>query len=123
MKAWSEAGNADGITMLADGKGIFTKALGFEMDGTGYGIGSRAQRFALYAENGVVKSIGVESVTGITNFLENDGTLEPAQRIAGYAESRTTKLYDCRGQKFYSKIWRGFAIKAAIGAYAIGSLG
>jgi len=109
MKAWSEAGNADGITMLADGKGIFTKALGLEMDGTGYGIGSRAQRFALYAENGVVKSIGVERVTGITNFLENDG-------IAGYAESRTTKLYDCRGQKSYSKIWRGFAIKAAIGA-------
>jgi len=34
MKAWSEAGNADGITMLADGNGIFTKALGLEMDGT-----------------------------------------------------------------------------------------
>jgi peroxiredoxin len=60
MKAWSEAGNADGITMLADGNGTFTKALGLEMDGTGYGIGTRAQRFALYAENGVVKSIAVE---------------------------------------------------------------
>ena len=32
--------------------------------------------------------------TGITNFLENDGTLEAAQRIAGHADSRTTKLYD-----------------------------
>jgi integrase/recombinase XerD len=30
--------------------------------------------------------------TGITNFLENDGTLEAAQRIAGHADSRTTKL-------------------------------
>jgi integrase/recombinase XerD len=37
--------------------------------------------------------------TGITNFLENDGTLEAAQRIAGQADSRTTKLYDRRGQK------------------------
>ncbi len=37
--------------------------------------------------------------TGITNFLENDGTLEAAQRIAGHADSRTTKLYDRRGQK------------------------
>jgi site-specific recombinase XerC len=37
--------------------------------------------------------------TGITNFLENDGTLEAAQRIAGNADSRTTKLYDRRGQK------------------------
>src|SRR6202008_3910532 len=37
--------------------------------------------------------------TGITNFLENDGTLEAAQRIAGHSDSRTTKLYDRRGQK------------------------
>jgi integrase/recombinase XerD len=37
--------------------------------------------------------------TGITNYLENDGTLEAAQRIAGHADSRTTKLYDRRGQK------------------------
>src|SRR5580692_8447262 len=37
--------------------------------------------------------------TGITNFLENDGTLEAAQRIAGHADSRTTKLYDRRGHK------------------------
>src|SRR5438132_12837787 len=37
--------------------------------------------------------------TGITNFLEHDRTLEAAQRIAGHADSRTTKLYDRRGQK------------------------
>jgi hypothetical protein len=37
--------------------------------------------------------------TGVTNFLENDGTLEAAQRVPGYADSRTTKLYDRRGQK------------------------
>lgn len=60
MKAWQEAHNAQGITMLADGNGTFTKALGLEMDGTGYGLGTRGQRFALYAENGVVKSLEVE---------------------------------------------------------------
>jgi Phage integrase family len=37
--------------------------------------------------------------TGITNYLENGGTLEVAQRIAGHADNRTTKLYDRRGQK------------------------
>ena len=37
--------------------------------------------------------------TGITNFLENGGTLEVAKRIAGHADSRTTKLYDRRGQR------------------------
>jgi len=60
MKAWSDAQKADGITMLADGNGTFTKALGLEMDGSGYGLGQRCQRFALYAENGVVKSLAVE---------------------------------------------------------------
>jgi Phage integrase family len=39
--------------------------------------------------------------TGITNFLENDGTLEAAQRIAGHVDSRTTKLYNRRGQKVF----------------------
>ena len=39
--------------------------------------------------------------TGITNFLENDGTLEAAQRIAGHADRRTTKRYDRRGQQVF----------------------
>ena len=60
MQAWSKQGNAEGITMLADGNASFTKALGLEMDGSGYGLGTRAQRFALYAENGIVKSLAVE---------------------------------------------------------------
>ncbi len=37
--------------------------------------------------------------TGITNYLENGGTLEMAQHIAGHSDSRTTKLYDRRGQR------------------------
>jgi integrase/recombinase XerD len=41
--------------------------------------------------------------TDITNFLENDGTLEAAQRIAGHVDSRTTKLYDRRGQKVFAR--------------------
>jgi glutaredoxin/glutathione-dependent peroxiredoxin len=60
MKAWGEAHKADGITLLPDGNASFTKALGLEMDGTGYGLGTRGQRFALYAENGVVKALQVE---------------------------------------------------------------
>lgn len=60
MKAWQAAGNADAITMLADGNATFTKALGLEMDGTGYGLGTRAQRFAFYADNGVVTALAVE---------------------------------------------------------------
>jgi len=60
MKTWAETQKASGITFLPDGNATFTKALGLEMDGTGYGLGTRGQRFALYAENGVVKAIAVE---------------------------------------------------------------
>lgn len=36
--------------------------------------------------------------TGITNFLENGGTLEAAARIADHASTKTTQLYDRRRQ-------------------------
>jgi signal transduction histidine kinase len=55
--------------------------------------------------------------TGITNYLENGGTLEVAQRIAGHTDSRTTKLYQSSmidvGKGFYSGIWKGFVINLA----------
>ncbi len=45
---------------------------------------------------GIKKKIGNHSFrgTGITNYIENDGALELAQRMAGHASPRTTKLYD-----------------------------
>ena len=36
--------------------------------------------------------------TGITNYLRNGGTLAEAQKMAGHADPRTTKLYDRTGQ-------------------------
>lgn len=50
---------------------------------------------------GISKQISPHSMraTGITNFLENEGQLEAAQRIAAHADPRTTKLYDRRGQR------------------------
>jgi peroxiredoxin len=47
--------------MLADGNGAFTQALGLEMDATRFGMGLRGKRFALYAEDGVVKKLNVEA--------------------------------------------------------------
>ena len=52
--------------------------------------------------------------TGITNFLENDGTLEAAQRIAGHADSRTTSCMIAAVRRFCSKTWRGFGIENAV---------
>jgi peroxiredoxin len=60
MKHWAEEHKATAITMLPDGSAVFSKAMGLDMDASSYGMGIRSQRFALYAENGVVKSIAVE---------------------------------------------------------------
>jgi peroxiredoxin len=62
MKAWAASQHAPaGLKLLADGNGQFTQALGLEMDGSAYGMGMRSRRFALYAENGVVKLLNIES--------------------------------------------------------------
>jgi peroxiredoxin len=62
MQAWAQMQHVpDGLMMLADGNGDFTRALGLELDATAYGMGVRAKRFALYAEDGVVKQLHVEA--------------------------------------------------------------
>lgn len=62
MKAWAKDQSVpEGLKMLADGNGAFTRALGLELDATPFGMGLRAKRFALYAEDGVVKALHVEA--------------------------------------------------------------
>lgn len=62
MAAWGKAQSVpEGLRMLADGNGAFAKSLGLELDATGFGMGLRSQRFALYAEDGVVKVLQVEA--------------------------------------------------------------
>ena len=58
MQAWGQSQHVpDGLLMLADGNGDFTRALGLELDASAYGMGTRSKRFALYAEDGVVKQL------------------------------------------------------------------
>jgi len=62
MQAWGESQHVPaGLRMLSDGNGDFARALGLEMDGTAFGMGMRSKRFALYAEDGVVKQLFVEA--------------------------------------------------------------
>jgi peroxiredoxin len=62
MQAWGQSQHVpDGLLMLADGNGAFARALGLEMDASAYGMGTRAKRFAIYAEDGVVKQVNVEA--------------------------------------------------------------
>jgi len=62
MNAWGKASSVgDKVTMLADGNGEYAKALGLELDGRGYGMGQRGQRFAIIAKDGVATHVNVEA--------------------------------------------------------------
>ena len=62
MDAWGKSQNCgDKVIMAADGNGEFAKALGLDFDGARFGMGTRSQRFALVAEDGVVKHLAVEA--------------------------------------------------------------
>jgi peroxiredoxin len=62
MGAWGKASNVGTkVLMLADGNGDYARALGLEMDGKGFGMGMRGQRFAIVVDNGVAKQVNVEA--------------------------------------------------------------
>lgn len=61
MNAWGKDQQVgDDVVMLADGNGTFAKAVGLEMDGSGFGMGGRSKRYAMIVEDGVVKQLNVE---------------------------------------------------------------
>ncbi len=61
MGAWAkDQGIADEVTLLADGNGDFTRAIGLEFDGSKFGMGRRSQRYSALIKDGVVASLNVE---------------------------------------------------------------
>jgi len=61
MSAWGKsAGTDDAVTMLADGNGEYTKALGLELDASGFGMGTRAKRFSAIIDDGVLTQLNIE---------------------------------------------------------------
>ena len=75
MGAWGDANKAKGkIRMLADGNAEFAKAVGLTLDGTGFGMGTRSQRYAMIVDDGVVKDVMVEPGPGL-NVSSADSVL------------------------------------------------
>lgn len=61
MGAWGKQQGADNkVMMVADGNGDFTKAIGLELDGRGFGMGTRSQRYSMLVKDGVVTHLNVE---------------------------------------------------------------
>lgn len=63
LNAWADqSGAKDTLTFLADGSAYFTKAIGLELDASGFGLGIRSQRYAMLVDDGVVKVLNLEEV-------------------------------------------------------------
>lgn len=61
LGAWNANAGSDDITMLADGNAEFVEAVGLTMDGSGFGMGTRGQRFSMVVNDGVVEQLNVEA--------------------------------------------------------------
>jgi peroxiredoxin len=74
MKAWKENLNInDEVLLLSDGNGDFTRAIGCELDLSDnpvspwpVGLGVRSRRYALLAEDGIVKVLNLEEGSAFT---------------------------------------------------------
>ncbi len=67
MRAWGDSTGAvsAGISMLADPAADYTKAVGMEFTAPPVGFYDRSKRYALYAEDGVVKVMHAEESPGV----------------------------------------------------------
>src|SRR6202044_2449246 len=75
--AWKKATGAGGkIEFLSDGNGEFAKALDLSMDGSGVGLGIRSKRYAMLAEDGVIKQLNVEDAPGKAELSGADNLLK-----------------------------------------------
>lgn len=87
MDAWGRsAGVGDRIIMAADGNGEFTRALGLEMDASGFGMGQRSQRFAMIVRDGVIRHLMVEA-PGEFRVSSADHVLGRLQAAEGTADA------------------------------------
>lgn len=65
MDAWAKSsGGAGKITFLADGSADFTRAVGLDLDASGFGMGVRSKRYSMLVEDGTVKILNVEEAPG-----------------------------------------------------------
>jgi glutaredoxin/glutathione-dependent peroxiredoxin len=77
MHAWGEATGAAeaGLTMLADAEGAFTRAIGMEFSNPARGLIGRSLRYALLAEDGVVKVYRAEEGHGVCDLSGGEAML------------------------------------------------
>jgi peroxiredoxin len=76
LDAWAKSQDAAGkVLMLSDGNATFTKAIGMDFDGSGFGLGVRSKRYAMLVDDGVVKLANVEASPGVMEVSGADKIL------------------------------------------------
>jgi peroxiredoxin len=77
MGQWGKdtGAEAQGILMLADGSGAFTKAIGLDLDLDKHGLGLRSQRYAMLVNDGVVEVLNIEENSGEAETSSADNLL------------------------------------------------
>ena len=76
LDAWAKAGGVgEKVLMLADGNAQFTRVVGMDFDGSGFGLGTRSKRYSMLVEDGVVKAINVEDAPGMMEVSGADRML------------------------------------------------
>src|ERR687889_465350 len=75
LEAWSKATGAEGIDFLSDGNADFAKAIGLSMDGSGFGLGTRSQRYSMV-------------VTGLVPAMTGEEARDAAMSIPARLEAR-----------------------------------
>jgi len=77
MKAWGEATGATeaGISMLADPDSAFTREIGLDFSAPPVGLLSRSKRYALYADDGVIKTMHLEDSPGACDVSAGEAML------------------------------------------------
>ncbi|GGA72687.1 peroxiredoxin [Nitratireductor aestuarii] len=80
MRAWARfTGAEDKLVFLADGNADFARALGLTLDLSAGGLGTRASRFSMLVEDGVVKQLNVEEAPG---SAETSGAARLLEQLA-----------------------------------------
>ncbi|WP_420133444.1 peroxiredoxin [Rhodopseudomonas sp.] len=76
MNAWKrDTDQRNEAIFLADGNADFTKAIGMEMDGSGFGLGIRSKRYSMLVEDGVVTKFNLEPNPGKVEVSGGDTLL------------------------------------------------
>lgn len=76
LDAWGKNAGADGkIVLLSDGNATFTKAVGLDFDGSGFGLGTRSRRYSMLIQDGVVTALNVEDSPGVMEVSGADTIL------------------------------------------------